>query len=75
MHGPACRDPMSMIQPTPSTSMRDTLDQLRELSNTVKKRTKKKEEEEEPGHYLRTADTGSEQPEEERRQMNEIPYQ
>ena len=66
--------------------MRDTLDQLRELYNAVNKRTKKKEEEEEPGHYqegkrpspahfLHTADTGSEQPEEEGRQMNDIPYQ
>ena len=66
--------------------MKDTLDQLRELYYTVKKRTKKKEEEEEPdyyqeerrpgpAHFLHTADTGREQPEEKRRQMNDIPYQ
>ena len=66
--------------------MRDTLGQLRELYNTVKKRTKNKEEEDEPAryqedrlpgpaHFPHTADTGREQPEEERRQMNDIPYQ
>ena len=54
----------------------------------MKKKTKNKGEEEEeeparrqedrqpgPAHFLHTEDTGREQPEKERRQMNDIPYQ
>ena len=82
-----CRDPTSTIPSTSSTSMRDTLDQLRELYHAVKKKAKNKEEEEEevalyqedrqpgPTHLLHTAYTGREKSEEERRQMNDIPYQ
>ena len=67
--------------------MRDTLDQLRELYHAVKKQTKKKEEEEashhyeeedgrlDPAHFPNTATSRSKQQEEERRQMNELPYQ
>ena len=78
-----------LTRPTSSsTTIRDTLEQLRELYNTVKKKTKNKEEEEPahyqedrrpgPAHFLDTPhamDTGREQPEEERKQMNDISYQ
>ena len=61
----------------------------KELYNAVKKRTKNKEEEKEPAHCQEnrrlvpahfldtphTTDTGSEQPEEEEKQMNDISYQ
>ena len=36
---------MSMQETTPTTLIRDTLDQLRELYHAVKKKTKKREEE------------------------------
>ena len=73
------------METTPSTLMRDTLDQLRELYHAVKKKTKKREEasyyhkEEKDGrldlaHFASTATSGSEQQEEERIQMNELPY-
>ena len=66
--------------------MHDTLDQLRELYHTVKKRTKMKEEEAsyhhkegdgqlDPAHFANTATSGSKQQEKERIQMNELPYQ
>ena len=80
-----CRDPMSTIQATSSTSKQDTLDQLRELYHAVKKQTKKKEEEashhykedgqSDPSHFPNTATSRNEQREEERRQMNELPHQ
>ena len=74
---------MSTLETTPSTSIRDTLDQLRELYHAVKKKTKKREDyhkEEEDGqldlaHFTSTATRGSEQQEEERIQMNKLPYQ
>ena len=84
-----CQDPTLTIPASSSTTKRDTLEQLRELYNAVKKKTKNKEEEEEPAHCqedrwpgpahflgkLHTTDTGREQPEEERKQMNDISYQ
>ena len=47
----ACRDPTSTKPTLSSTTMRDTLDQLRELYQAGKKRTKKKEEEA-SDHYV-----------------------
>ena len=78
---------MSTQETTLSTSIRDILDQLRELYHSVKKRTKKREEEgsyyhntEEdgqlgPAHFTHTTTSGSEQPEEEKMEINELPYQ
>ena len=68
---------MLTLETTPSTLIRDTLDQLRELYHAVKKKTKKREEEasyhhkdEEDrwldlAHFTSTATRGSEQQEEE----------
>ena len=76
---------MPTIPSQSSTTIRDTLEQLRELYNAVKKKTKNKEEEEPahcqedrlPGraHFLDTphlTDTGREQQEVERKQINDI---
>ena len=51
-----CQDPMSAQETTPTTSIRDTLDQIRELYHAVKKRTKKKEGE--TSYYQEAEDNG-----------------
>ena len=82
-----CRDPMLTLETTPSTSIGDTVDQLRELYHAVKKKTRKREEVasyyhkvEEDGqlslaHFASTTTSGSEQQEEEKMYMNELPDQ
>ena len=51
-----CRDPMPPQEATTTTSIHDTLDQLRELYHEVKKRTKKREGE--ASYYQETEDDG-----------------